>query len=74
MKRSNASSISRRPATSAKDTAVLSRLLKRLRNGADLRKTKVRRVKSALRQETYFNSLKLDIAADRLARDLTKDD
>jgi hypothetical protein len=50
--------------------AVVDRFLKRLKSGADLRKGKVRRVKSALRHEAYFNTLKLDVAADRLAGEL----
>ena len=49
---------------------MVARLLKRLKSGADLRKGKVRRVKSSLRQESYFNALKLDVAADRLAGEL----
>jgi hypothetical protein len=53
-----------------KESAVVARLLKRLKSGADLRKGKVRRVKSSLRQESYFNALKLDVAADRLAGEL----
>jgi len=50
--------------------AVVARLLKRLKAGADLRRGKVGRVKSALRHEAYFNTLKLDVAADRLAGEL----
>ena len=51
-------------------SATVARLLKRLKSGGDLRKGKVRRVKSSLRQESYFNALKLDVAADRLAGEL----
>ncbi len=40
-------------------------LLARLKAGGDLRKAKVRRVRAALRQQAYFNTLKLDVAADR---------
>jgi hypothetical protein len=57
-----------------KKPAVVARLLKRLKSGGDLRKAKVRRVKSALRHEAYFNSLKLEVAADRLAGELMRGD
>ena len=52
------------------DKALAARLLNRLRAGGDLRRTKVRRIKSALRREEYVNALKLDVAADRLAGEL----
>ncbi len=49
---------------------AVTRLLKRLQSAGDLRRGKVRRVKSALRHESYVNALKLDVAADRLAAEL----
>jgi hypothetical protein len=45
-------------------------MLKRLRQGGDVRKTKVRHVKAALRQDAYLNLLKLEVATDRLAHRL----
>ena len=63
----------RSPTNSKKQSAgspEVARLLKRLKSGGDLRRGKVRRVKSALRHESYVNALKLDVAADRLAAEL----
>jgi hypothetical protein len=54
----------------AGESLTIGRLLKRLKSGRDLRRGKVRRVKSALRHDTYFNALKLEVAADRLAGEL----
>ncbi len=56
--------------TQSAGSPTVARLLKRLQSGGDLRKGKVRRVKSALRHESYVNALKLDVAADRLAAEL----
>ena len=50
---------------------MIESMLARLRAGLDLRKPKVRRVRAALRDQSYVNLLKLDVAAQRLADDLT---
>ncbi|HEY8750549.1 MAG TPA: hypothetical protein VIM11_21375 [Tepidisphaeraceae bacterium] len=50
--------------------ATLARMLKRIRQGRDVRKIKVRHVKAAVRQDTYLNLLKLEVAIDRLAGEL----
>ena len=72
MKRARANKRSMARSRRDEKPAVVARLLKRLKSGADLRKGKVRRVKSALRNEAYFNALKLDVAADRLAGELLR--
>jgi len=48
-------------------------MLSRLKAGLDVRRAKVRGVRARLRDETYVNLLKLDVAAQRLADDLTSD-
>ncbi|HEY8748186.1 MAG TPA: hypothetical protein VIM11_09445 [Tepidisphaeraceae bacterium] len=55
----------RRSAATDPEIAMVVGLLARLKAGGDLRKAKVRRVRAALRQQAYFNTLKLDVAADR---------
>jgi hypothetical protein len=60
----------RRGLADAADRAMVDRLVARLKAGDDLRKMKVRRVKAAIHQQVYCNLLKLDVAADRLAREL----
>jgi hypothetical protein len=46
-------------------------MLLRLKAGLDVRKSKVRSVRAKLRDQTYVNLLKLDVAAQRLVDDLT---
>jgi hypothetical protein len=50
--------------------SLIASMLTRLRRGQDMRTGKVRRVRGKLRDESYFNLLKLDIAAQRLADEL----
>jgi hypothetical protein len=47
------------------------RLLAMLKAGSDTRKTKVRKLRRSVRSSSYENDLKLTIAMERLARDLT---
>ena len=63
----------RRGGAAPTEKALVVRLLKSLRAGRDLRRQKVRRVKSALRRQEYVNALKLEVAADRLAGELAGD-
>jgi len=42
------------------------RILALLQRGADCRKSKVRRLRAALREARYENDLKLSVAAERL--------
>ncbi|HSZ59043.1 MAG TPA: hypothetical protein VK797_25605 [Tepidisphaeraceae bacterium] len=58
--------------SSRRSTAARS-MLSRLKAGLDVRRAKVRGVRARLRDETYVNLLKLDVAAQRLADDLTSD-
>ena len=50
----------------AADLEAAASMLSLLHNGSDVRERKVRRVRAAVRVETYENSLKLAIAIDRL--------
>ena len=54
---------SRRRASSQKYLALLQR-------GVDLRQTKVRRLRAALREQRYENELKMWIAVERLLMEL----
>ena len=49
------------------DRAAAERMLAALRQGADVRRRKVRRVRGAVRAAAYENPLKLHIALDKLA-------
>ncbi len=53
-------------ARTAGDRALAERMLQRLRDGADLRARKVRRIKAAIKVRSYENALKLAVALDRL--------
>ena len=53
------------------DRAAAERMLAALRNGADVRRRKVRRLRGAVRASKYENPLKLHVALDKLADDLT---
>ena len=55
---------------SARDRADAERLLAALREGQDVRRRKVRRVRGAVRAAAYENPLKLHVALDRLADEL----
>ena len=52
------------------DKAMVEEFLTALREGADFRGGKVRRLRAAIRARAYENQLKLEIASDRLAADL----
>jgi hypothetical protein len=45
-------------------------LLAMIKNGRDTRAAKVKRIKAAIEARTYENNLKLQIALERLLRDL----
>jgi len=47
-------------------------MLDRLKRGRDLRGAKVRRVRRSVREHSYENELKLEVAVDRLARDIDR--
>jgi hypothetical protein len=49
---------------------LIESMMARLRHGQDVRQSKVRHVRGKLREESYVNPLKLDIAAQRLADEL----
>jgi hypothetical protein len=53
------------------DRAAAARMLAAIRQGADVRKRKVRRLRGAVRAAVYENPLKLHVALDKLADDLT---
>ena len=52
------------------DKAMVEEFLTALREGADFRGRKVRRLRAAIRARAYENHLKLEIASDRLAAEL----
>jgi len=52
------------------DRALAERMLALLKSGADVRKKRVRRVRARIRDRSYENRLKLEIAVDRLLEDL----
>ena len=52
------------------DRAAAERMLGALRQGADVRRRKVRRLRGAVRAAAYENPLKLHIALDKLADEL----
>ena len=55
------------------DLSLARRMLAALRDGADLRKRKVRRLRAAIRVRRYENALKLQVALDRLGTDVAAD-
>ena len=58
------------PTRNARDRALHDSMLSRLRRGADVRQSKIARVRAALREREYLNPFTLHIAADRLAEEL----
>lgn len=52
------------------DRILAQRMLQVLRSGKDVRQRKVRRLRAAVKVRAYENPLKLQIALDRLAKDL----
>ncbi len=55
------------------DRSLARRLLAALRDGADFRKRKVRRLRAAIRVSRYENALKLQVALERLGDDVAND-
>jgi hypothetical protein len=53
------------------DRATVNQLLSLLKSGGDTRIKKVKRIRQSVRTRSYENDLKLSIAADRLARELS---
>jgi hypothetical protein len=49
------------------DVILVAQMVQRMRVGADLRRSMIRRMREAIRNQEYENPLKLDIAADRVA-------
>ena len=59
-----------RPITTARtvaERALAERLLEKLRDGADVRSRKVRRIKAAIKVRHYENALKLAVAIERMS-------
>jgi hypothetical protein len=52
--------------------APVARLMALLQSGKDVRKTKVRRVRAAVRAKRYENDLKVSIAVDRLLKEVAE--
>lgn len=52
------------------DLAFVAMMLHKLRVGDDLRCDKVRRIRTSIRANDYENSLKLDVAAERVVTEL----
>ena len=71
MKRDRKTTSRTQPRRARQDHALLGDMLARLKAGADLRRAKVRRVRAAVRDQSYVNLLKLEVAAQRLADDMT---
>lgn len=59
-----------RASRTRKEKALAAKMLRRLRDGHDLRTRKARRLRAAIRVERYENELKLQIALDRLISNL----
>lgn len=53
------------------DIILVAHMVRRMRAGGDLRRSMVRRIRSAIQNGEYENPLKLEIAAERFAGDLT---
>jgi hypothetical protein len=45
-------------------------MIERLRRGRDLRRAKVRKIRRSLGEQSYENELKLQVAVERLAREM----
>jgi len=58
------------PRCARRDQALVGDMLALLKAGADLRRAKVRRVRAAVRDQSYVNLLKLEVAAQRLADEM----
>lgn len=50
--------------------ALLEEMLRRLKTGGDLRRQKVSRIRRSLRESGYENDLKLQVAVERLGREI----
>ena len=53
--------------------AEIRRMLMILQSGGDARPRKVRRIKAAIKVASYENDLKLQIAIDRMSRQIAED-
>jgi hypothetical protein len=67
-RRTSTSSTSKRRA--AADRKLAAAMLALLRDGADLRRRKSRRLRGAIRARIYENDLKFQIAIDKMVKDL----
>ena len=64
--RQTKSSESTSRARTAAECLLRGTMLERLRAGKDVRRTRVRRIRSSLREHEYLNELKLEVAAEKL--------
>jgi hypothetical protein len=55
------------------DAETARRMMQLLRAGADVRASKVRRLRAAVRVKAYENQLKLSVAVDRMVRRTLED-
>ena len=53
------------------DRTAAARMLAALRAGTDVRRRKVRRVRAAIKAAAYENALKLHVAIEKLAREVS---
>lgn len=70
MTQPNGQPLSPRSSATPGDLALVALLLRQLKGGADLRQEKIRRIRRAIRFHDYENSLKLDIAAERMVEEI----
>jgi hypothetical protein len=59
------------PRRSRADQAMAERLMSLLKAGADTRTSKVKRIRQSVRSRSYENELKLSVAMERMAQDLS---
>jgi hypothetical protein len=55
------------------DREIIATMLARLKEGKDIRQAKIDRVRHAINSDDYENSLKLDVAADRMVQAIGAD-
>lgn len=67
---SKRTTVKSKPSRPRKEKTLAAKMLRRLREGHDLRTRKTRRLRAAIRVERYENDLKLQIALDRLISNL----
>jgi hypothetical protein len=61
-----------KPKRTRAESAAAAKMLRRLREGADARNRKIRRIGAAIRADHYENDLKFQIAVDRMMADLSR--